>query len=149
MDQVSAIFSQLGANDTVIIQFVIVILMFILCKFIFLNKLQFIIENREEKTTKLEASADDLFEKASKLSDKYKQRIDEAHLKAQKIILDKKAEVLEIERQKMKKAEEEVNNYVESSKSKITNEIATKKAEILSEAGHLSDLLINKLSGKK
>lgn len=148
METIQAIFSQLGANSSVINQFVIVAIFFFVAKVVFFNKLQFIIENREEKTTGLEHSADELFEKANKLGEKYKQRIEGAHSKAQAMMSEKKSEILSVQKEKIKKTEDEVNAYVEASKNQIAADIISKKNEIFSETSELAKMLINKLGGK-
>lgn len=148
METIQAIFSQLGANASVINQFVIVAAFFFIAKVVFFNKLQFIIENRVEKTTGLESSADEMFEKANKLGEKYKQRVEAAHGKAQALTNEKRTEILAIQREKIKKTEEEVNAYVESSKNQIITDIKSKKNEIFAETSELAKMLINKLGGK-
>ena len=52
-------------------QFGIFFLIFILLEWIFLSKLQFVIETRQNRTTKLEESADKKFQKSEALFNKY------------------------------------------------------------------------------
>jgi F0F1-type ATP synthase membrane subunit b/b' len=148
METIQAIFSQLGANSSVVNQIVIVFVFYFICKYVFFNKLQFMIENREEKTTKLESSADETFEKANKLGEKYKSKIEAAHSKAQSFLTEKKSQTQSEMKAKLKNAEEEVNTYVENSKDKIKEDIKNKRNEILAESNQLANLLINKLTGK-
>lgn len=148
METIQAIFSQLGANGSVINQLVIVFVLFLVSKYIFFNKLQFVIENREEKTTKLELNADETFEKANKLAEKYKNKIEAAHLKAQQVLNEKKSEIQARERDLLKKTENDVAAYVETSKSQIKKDIDSKRSEILAESNHLAGMLVDKLTGK-
>lgn len=148
METIQAIFSQLGANGSVINQLVIVFVLFLISKYIFFNKLQFVIENREEKTTKLEMNADETFEKANKLAEKYKQKVEAAHLKAQQILNEKKSEIQARERETLKKTENDVAAYVETSKAQVKKDIDSKRNEILSESNHLAGMLVDKLTGK-
>lgn len=148
METIQAIFSQLGANGSVVNQLVIVFALFLISKFIFFNKLQFVIENREEKTTKLEMNADETFEKANKLAEKYKQKVEAAHLKAQQLLNEKKSEIAAKERETLKKTEIEVTSYIETSKAQIKKDIDSKRNEILAESNHLAGMLVDKLTGK-
>lgn len=148
METIQAIFSQLGANGSVVNQLVIVFGLFLISKFIFFNKLQFVIENREEKTTKLEMNADETFEKANKLAEKYKQKVEGAHLKAQQLFNEKRSEIHSRERDTLKKTETEVNSYIETSKLQVKKDIDSKRNEILAESNHLAGMLVDKLTGK-
>ena len=65
METVQAIFTQLGINASLLPQFIVVVVMFILAEFIFLGRLQDVLETREEKTVKLENAADETFEKVT------------------------------------------------------------------------------------
>lgn len=146
MDTVQAIFAQLGADGAVAIQFVIVIVFFILTKFIFFGKLQFVIENREEKTVKLESSADETFDKVNKLSEEYRSKIENAQVQAQQNINAKRNEIINENNMKFKKIENEMESYVESSRVEIKKEVSEKENEILSATDELANNLIQKLS---
>ena len=148
METIQAIFSQLGANGSVVNQIIIVFVFYFLAKYVFFNKLQFVIENREEKTTKLENHADEMFEQANKLGEKYKAKIEAAHAKAQAYLSEKKSHAKAEMNAKLKLSEDEVNAYVESSKQKIKEDIQNKRTEVMSESNQLANLLINKLTGK-
>ena len=149
MEVIQSIFTQLGANGTIVNQFVIVVLLFIFAKFIFLNKLQFVIVNREEKTTKLESSADETFEKANKLSEKYKLKIETTHLHAQHLLNQRKSEVQAREREVLKKIEFDISTYVNNNKAQVKKDIDAKRNEIMSESNHLAAMLVDKLTGKQ
>ncbi|MFZ4712898.1 MAG: hypothetical protein ACOYL6_04255 [Bacteriovoracaceae bacterium] len=148
METIQAIFAQLGANGSILNQIIIVFVFYFICKYVFFNKLQFMIENREEKTTKLENSADEMFEKANKLGEKYKAKLESAHSRAQIYLTEKKTQTQSELRAKLKHSEDEVNTYVENSKVKIKEDIQNKRNEILNESNELANLLINKLTGK-
>ena len=62
MEMFVDIFKQLGANESLVHQFIIVVVMFFLTKFLFLNHLQRILETREDKTVNLEGDAEKQFE---------------------------------------------------------------------------------------
>lgn len=146
MGTLEAIFAQLGANGSILTQFTVVLIMFILTKLVLFNKLQFIIENREDKTIKLESSADDTFEKVNKLSQEYKDKIDGAHVLAQIKINDEKQKISNENDQKFKSTEAEIEKYVESSRVEIKTEIDAKELEILSKTDELASSLVEKLT---
>jgi F-type H+-transporting ATPase subunit b len=146
MGTLEAIFAQLGANGSILTQFTVVLIMFILTKLVLFNKLQFVIENREDKTIKLESSADDTFEKVNKLSQEYKDKIDGAHVVAQIKVNDEKQKISNENNQKFKSTEAEIEKYVESSRVEIKIEIDAKELEILSEADELASSLVEKLT---
>ena len=61
-----SIFTQLGVDSSLVTQFVIILAVFVIAQFLFLGKLQEVLETREEKTVKLENSADETIEKVQK-----------------------------------------------------------------------------------
>ena len=90
METVQAIFTQLGVNSSLLPQFIIVFVVFVLAQFLFLGKLQEVLETREEKTVKLENSADETIENVSRMQTEYKVKIDEAHRESLKNSTEKK-----------------------------------------------------------
>ncbi len=146
MDTVGAIFTQLGADLTIIYQFAVVLILFLLSKVIFLNKLQNVIETREEKTIKLENSAESTFEEVSKLEETYKAKIDSAYQKAQEILNSKKSEITREQNSLVKKNEDEVQEFIESERSKYEKELNAKKSSMTTEVEGLADSLINKMT---
>ena len=79
METFVAIFTQLGVDSSLPYQFIILVIVFIAANFIFLGKLQNVLEVREEKTIKLESSADETLEKVSSMQNEYKSKIDETN----------------------------------------------------------------------
>ena len=96
MEALQQIVDQLGVDYTVFYQFATLCVLFLITKFLFFNALQFVIENREEKTTKLESSAEVVTEKANKLSNEYKDKIDEAYRASKEKTLAEKNNLFEI-----------------------------------------------------
>jgi F0F1-type ATP synthase membrane subunit b/b' len=146
MDTIQAIFAQLGADGSIAIQFAIVIAMFILTKFVFFEKLQFVIENREEKTVKLESSADETFEKVNELSEQYRSKIEAAQISAQSKVNDKRNEIINENNSKFKTIENEIEQYVENSRNEFKKEVQEKETEIFSQSDELANSLIQKLT---
>jgi F0F1-type ATP synthase membrane subunit b/b' len=146
MDALMAIFSQLGINSTIAHQFVIVIVLFIVLSLLFVNKLQRIIELREEKTIKLEGSADNLFEEVQNLEAEYENKIQDTYVEAQNIVSKKKAEVLSQTNTEIKKVEQEVEAYIKSERDKNVDELNTKKEGLVSKTDSLVDTLVSKMT---
>ncbi len=145
MDTVKAIFTQLGVDSSLLPQFLIVFGMFIVAKFLFLNHLQFVLENREDKTVKLESSADLTLENVNKMAQEYKSKIDGANKEAMKVVSSKKAEIQARHGESFKKTEKEINQFVENSRLDFENEIQTNKSKFLGEVDSLSDDLVKKI----
>jgi len=78
MDTFLAVFTSLGVDSSLLIQIIIIAIAFFASKLLFLNQLQFILENREEKTIKLENNADENMNKVTKMMSDYKQKTDSA-----------------------------------------------------------------------
>jgi F0F1-type ATP synthase membrane subunit b/b' len=116
METIQAIFTQLGVNSSLLPQFIIVLVVFILAQILFLKKLQDVIENREEKTVKLESSADETIENVQKMQTEYKSKIDIAHREALKATTEKKQAIVSKYTDQYKQTEKEVNQFVEQSR---------------------------------
>ena len=145
MDTVQAIFTQLGVDNTLLPQFIIVLVVFFLAQFLFLGKLQHVLETREEKTVKLESSADETIEKVTKMKAEYKAKIDEAHRSALKNATEKKQKLTQKYTETFKQTEREVNAFIDQSRNEFSKEVEGNKAKYLSEAEALSQSLVQKI----
>ena len=145
MEQFLQIFAQLGGDETIVYQFGLFFLIFILFKWIFLGKLQFVIEMRENKTTKLEESADGKFQKSEILFNKYRNDIQTERA----INLEKqeaaKAESLAKQKATLKKVEEKIDQRVQEEREAFRAGVDLKKQAILSNASKLSKELVAKV----
>ncbi len=145
METVKAIFTQLGVDSSLLPQFIIVFVIFIIAKFLFLNHLQFVLENREEKTVKLESSADNTLEQVNKMAQEYKGKIDSANKESMKIITAKKAEIQARYGETFKKTEKEINQFVEESRQSFEREIQANRSKFAGEIDGMANELINKI----
>jgi len=145
MDTVTAIFTQLGVDSSLLPQFLFVFGMFIVAKFLFLNHLQFVLENREDKTVKLESSADLTLENVNKMALEYKAKIDGANKEAMKVVSSKKAEIQARHGETFKKTEKEINQFVENSRQDFEREIQSNKSKFLGEVDSLAGDLVKKI----
>ena len=79
METFTAIFTQLGVDSSLIPQLIIVAAIFVAAQFLFLGKLQEVLEVRDEKTVKLENSAEETLETVDKMKSEYNLKIEKAH----------------------------------------------------------------------
>jgi hypothetical protein len=100
---------------------------------------------REEKTIKLENSADDVLEKATSMQNEYKAKIDEAHRVALKTSTDKKQKITQKYTEQYKQSEKELGQLVDQSRSAFGKEIETNKEKYLAESESLSNSLVQKI----
>ncbi|MCE3013853.1 MAG: hypothetical protein LW878_12375 [Proteobacteria bacterium] len=145
MDTIKAIFTQLGVDSSLLPQFILVFVIFILAKFLFLNHLQFVLENREEKTVKLENSADDTFEKVNQMSKEYKAKIDSANKEAMKVLNQGKTAIQTKLGDELKKTEKEINSFVEDSRMNFEKELKANSAKFHSEVDGMAQELVTKI----
>ncbi len=145
METFTAIFTQLGVDNSLVPQFVIILVVFIIAQFLFLGKLQDVIETREEKTVKLESSADETIEKVQRMQSEYKTKIEEANRAALKNSTDKKQKITQTYTEQYKQTEKEVNTFVDQSRHEFTKEVAGNKDQYLAEADALAQSLVQKI----
>lgn len=145
METFQAIFTQLGVNSSLLPQFVIVFVVFILAQFLFLGKLQEVIETREEKTVKLENSADETIENVTRMQNEYKKKIEDAHREALKTSTEKKQKISAKYTEQYKQTEREVGQFVDQSRSDFNKQIEQSKEQYLAEANSLAQSLVQKI----
>jgi F0F1-type ATP synthase membrane subunit b/b' len=145
METFTAIFTQLGVDSSLVPQLVIIVVVFILVQFLFLGKLQDVLETREEKTVKLESNADETIEKVQKMQVEYKAKIEDANRSALKSSSDKKQKIVQKYTDQYKQTEKEVNSYVDQSRNEFTKEVAGNKDSYLAEAEALAKSLVQKI----
>ena len=146
MDSVIAIFSQLGADESLLYQFGIFVITFILGKVLFFNHLQDVLETRTAKTVGLEDSAEAKFEEINKMSKEYKEKISEANKEARSNLDNKKTEIIKKEESRYREIETEVNSQVDEERKKVSSEINDKKEQIMNEAEGLASNLVDQLT---
>ena len=145
METFTAIFTQLGVDSSLVPQFVIILVVFILVQFLFLGRLQEVIETREEKTVKLENTADETIEKVQKMQVDYKAKIEDASRSALRDSTEKKQNITQKYTEQYKQTEKEVNAYVDQSRNEFTKEVAVNKDKYLAEADSLAQSLVQKI----
>lgn len=146
MKLVYDIFEKLQLNQTFFTQFILVIIIFFLVKFLLMSKLQEVLDLREGKTVKREAGANEKFSKAGELADKYSQRIAEANSNAQKKIELKKQEVNKKEQNIFKEEVAKVELEMTGKREKTFQEVEVHKAAMMNEKDVLVEQLIEKVT---
>lgn len=145
METFTAIFTQLGVDSSLVPQFVIIVVSFIIAHFLFLGKLQNVLETREEKTVKLESNADETIEKVHRMQAEYKAKLDEANRSALKTATEKKQKIAQKYADQYKQTEKEVNAYVDQSRNDFTREVEGNKDKYMAEADSLAQSLVQKI----
>lgn len=146
MEMFIDIFKQLGADYTLWVQFGIIIVMFYITKFLFIDHLQNILETREDKTVNLEGNAEKKFEEINKIQDEYKVKIQSANKEVKAKIEESKMAVIKTEESKYREQEKEINAFIEKSRAEVQAEIQEKKDKVLSDAEQLASSLVQKMT---
>ena len=145
METFTAIFTQLGVDSSLVQQFVIVVVAFVIAQFLFLGRLQEVLETREEKTVKLESSADTTIESVNRMKIEYKTKIEEANRSSLKTATEKKQSITQKYTDQYKQTEREVGQYVDQSRNEFGKEVAGNREKYLSEADALAQSLVQKI----
>jgi F0F1-type ATP synthase membrane subunit b/b' len=146
MDMVLGIFKQLGADETLWVQFGIAVGMLLISKFLFLTHLQTIIEQREERTVGLEGDADKQLDEVNKLSESYKMKINSATKEIRAKVENEKASITKDLETKYKTEEKTVNDYVDESRKVAEVKVSEQKGIVLAQAEELSLSLVQRIT---
>lgn len=146
MDMFIGILEQLGADKSVAYQIAIIVAMFVIAKFLFVNHLQNILETREDKTVKLEGNTEKQFAEITKIQNDYKEKIQTANKAARSKLEVSKAEIAKAQEANYKIQENEINEFIAKSRKEVEEEISGKKDEILADAQSLSANLVQKIT---
>jgi F0F1-type ATP synthase membrane subunit b/b' len=145
METFTAIFTQLGVDSSLVPQFIIILVAFIISQFLFLGKLQSVIETREEKTIKLESNADETIEKVQKMQADYRAKVEGANRSSLKVSTEKKQKIVQKYTDQYKQTEKEVNAFVDQSRNDFKKDVEGNKTAYLAEADSLSQTLVQKI----
>lgn len=145
MDMIIGIFQKLGVDQSIFYQFAIFIVLFAALKAVFFNKLLFVLQTRESKTTKLDHQAGDKFKEAEKLSEKFETEIQKASEEAHQSMSEmKNSNLKKIQADQKEKELKVLANYEEQKKAVIA-EVEAKRDAVLKSSNELSENLVNKL----
>lgn len=146
MDTIVIILKALKIDQTAIIQFGLLLVFFNILAPLFFKKIQEILEYREGKTTKLESHAHAVYKQAEELAEQYKAKVEKTHADSQQLTTNKKADVLNKERELLKSAEDKINSEYDERKAKIMKEMSEKRTAVMAEAEKLTGNLVEKLT---
>lgn len=146
MDLVLKILVQLGADQSFFYQLGIILLVFIIARFIFIDHLQAVIERREDKTVKLEGDAEKQFDEINKIQDQYKEKIQGASKEMRIKLESNKSEIIKKQEARYRSSEAEVNEYLDKTRAEVEAEINEKKEQVMAEADKLAANLVKKFS---
>jgi F-type H+-transporting ATPase subunit b len=145
MDQLLSIFTQIGVDNTLGIQFALFVVGFFILKPLLFSKLQFVLEQRDSKTHLMEKEANKKLEDSERLAKTLKVKLDQAHEVAQSNIRNKREELLSKSKAMIVKRKQELSQQYETQMIAFEKDLATKRKDILNESESLSNELINKL----
>jgi F0F1-type ATP synthase membrane subunit b/b' len=146
MDKVIQIFTQLGADQSIFYQFGIFILLFILLKLVLFNKLLFVLETRENKTTKMEELANTKFSQADKLSKDFDEQISATRITSVEKANEEKAVAAKKMAEAKSSKEKEIQAMYTEEKSKIEANFEVTKKNVMENVSNLSQDLVAKLA---
>lgn len=146
MNTIVIILTALKIDQTVLIQFGILLVLFNMIAPLFFRKIQAILEIRENKTTKLESNAHHVYKKADDLAEQYKAKVEKTHQDSQDISQKKKSEIMNRERDILKSEEDKLSSEYEARKAKMQKEISEKRSAVMAEAEKLAGNLVEKLT---
>ena len=146
MDTIVIILKALKIDQTVLIQFGLLLIFFNTIAPLLFKKIQAVLELRESKTVKLESNAHNVYKKAEDLAEQYKAKVEKTHQDSQAKSQKKKSEILNTEKDLLKSFENKLGSEYEERKAKIQKEISEKRTIVLAEADKLAGNLVEKLT---
>lgn len=146
MGVLGEIIVKLGWDPSFWWQLGILLALFILLKYLLFDKLLWVLDHREERTSKLVDEANELLHEATKIEGEYKTKLDIARHNAKNFFRMKREQWIEHERKEVHAAEQEINAEYEKKRVHLEGEFKVKRDEILAKTGELSDELVGKLT---
>lgn len=145
MSGIIKMFTQLGVDQTLFYQLIIFVALFFILKLLLFKKLQFVIDEREGKTTLLEKGANNKFAEAEKLAENYKSNLDKSYEEAQQNFDSKKVEINQVNSEKISETEKQIEKKISSKLEAFEKELSEKQEIVISQAPGLAAELAKKL----
>lgn len=145
MEAIIQIFGRLGVDGTVFIQFALFCVLYLICAPFFMKKLQFVLEQRESKTTQLRVDAEKKLEEVKELTTTYDEKVNQVRVEVQTDYTQRKTEVIAESKKTVKELEVKLNKEFEAERSEFITEVEGKKAELFKEVESLSNQLVEQL----
>jgi F-type H+-transporting ATPase subunit b len=146
METIVVIIKALKIDQTVFIQFALLLVFFNILAIFFFKRLQAVLDYREGKTTKLENHAHAVYKQAEDLAAQYKAKVEKTHKDSLAQAQKKKSDALNREHEILREAEEKLNQEYESNRAIILKDMSKKRESALAEADKLSGNLVEKLT---
>ncbi|MEE2743771.1 MAG: hypothetical protein VYD54_07665 [Bdellovibrionota bacterium] len=146
MEIIESLFERLQIDLTIVTtQFVIICILYFILDFLFFKKLLFVLQHRENKTTKLEEEANKKLDEAEVLANEYNGKIEKINSEVYKDTQSKKHLIEEKEKENLKKAEVQINSEIEKQRKQIEDEISEKRKDVFQNQKQLSETFVEKL----
>ncbi|MDC0253868.1 hypothetical protein OAK75_03155 [Bacteriovoracales bacterium] len=146
MKIIESLFERLQIDLTIVAtQFVIICILYFILDFLFFKKLLFVLQHRENKTTKLEEEANKKLDEAEVLANEYNGKIESINSEVYKDTQSKKHLIEEKEKESLKKAEVQINSEIEKQRKQIEDEISEKRKDVFQNQKQLSETFVEKL----
>ena len=140
------IFSKLGVDETIFLQFGIFIILSVLLKKLLFNPLQVVIEGRSEQTSGLESKADKILVEGNKIKEETEEKI---NAKRNELYTELKSKKDSLEAQlaeRFSRSESEAESQYEESLSELNDELSKVNEQLSQNTDELSSLLTTKLT---
>lgn len=145
MDFVLNILTSLGINQTVFIQLAIFVITFIASYFIFIERIQRVIENRVDKIINVDREAEKRIQEAKKLQDKYNKEINDTNKMMQEEFRENKVAINKEGKAKLDIAQTETEAYLQEAQRENQEAMSKYKDKLKNEVNEISELLVNKI----
>ena len=145
MDAFIDIFGKLGSDITVFYQFGIFLVLYFILKTVFFNKLQFVLEIRDNKTVKLKDSAEKKFQKAKALEEEYLAKMKMAKAKAAEELRQYKDLKLKEQTMAVKNTRDKVEKNLEKEVHSFHQLLQTKRKSIFANVGNFSKNILQRI----
>ncbi|MBF0297500.1 MAG: hypothetical protein HQK51_02200 [Oligoflexia bacterium] len=145
MGAVYDVLQRLGLDISFFYQLAIIIFAILASRFLFLERLRFVFEQREEKTLKLDTKSQKMMKDAEELGKVYNSIIEEGNKKARKNFDEGKKVVITEQKKVFKSAEEEFSKNLQTHKKSFYGEASEYKNKVFSEVDSLASILRDKV----
>lgn len=146
MEILDGVFERLDiVGEVLAAQFIIIVVLYFILDFLLFKKLLFVLQHRENKTTKLEGEAQKKLDEANVLAKEYREKIEQVSADTYKEIQSKRQRIEENEKENLKKTEIQINQDVEKRRKQIEQEILEKRNDIFQNQEKLSATFVEKL----
>ena len=146
MDQLLQIFTQLGVDQSIFYQFGLFLTLFLVLKAVLFDRLLFVLEVREAKTTKLENSAKAKLDEANQLAAEYDSQRESLHQELQKRLTEDKKEIDEKQSAAAKREEAALFKDFTEKKSQLVEQMSAQREKVMRNTDELSRELVRKFS---